>query len=181
MMFHDVTYDKPHFKDDNDILNKDHKKKHEDIASKAFDMIEAERKQKASFIIRFVADGSEIKTGDITAENLISYFKQEKDRSRRFFWVFGQRNKRFNALCEALESRFPQQNGKKIKIDNNFLRNEDHMEQDEKLIRDLFPEQQQGNKANRVVINNGNDLLNTKTIQSQIVNSLNQVGCCSCG
>ena len=88
MMFHDVTYDKPHFKDDNDILNKDHKKKHEDIASKACDMILAERKQKASFIIRFVADGSEIKTGDITAENLISYFKQEKDRSRRFFWVF---------------------------------------------------------------------------------------------
>ena len=80
-----------------------------------------------------------------------------------------------------LEKLWKKNGNNNIRINENFLRNEDHMERDEKLIRDLFPEQQQGNKANRAVINNGNNLLNTQTIQTQIVNSLNQVGCCSCG
>ena len=143
--------------------------------------LKLKQQQQAQHINKFVKDNREIGEGDITADNLISYFKQEKDRSRRFFWVFGQRNKRFNALCETLEKLWKKNGNNNIRINENFLRNEDHMERDEKLIRDLFPEQQQGNKANRAVINNGNNLLNTQTIQTQIVNSLNQVGCCSCG
>ena len=154
------------------------------IYSKALKLSEKSKQQQeqAQHINKFVKDNREITIEDITADNLISYFKQEKDRSRSFFWIFGQRNKRFNALCETLEKLWKEHGNNDIRIDENFLRNEDNMERDENLIRSLFPDdQQQGNNVNQAVIHNRNNLQNTRTIQQQITNRLNQVGCCSFG
>ena len=140
-----------------------------------------QQKDQAQHINKFVKDNREITAGDITADNLISYFKQEKDRSRSFFWVFGQRNKRFNALCEILEKLWKENGNNDIRIDENFLRNEDNMERDENLIKSLFPDdQQQGNNANQEMIYNNIPQLTTKQVKQRIVDRLNQVGCCSC-
>lgn len=184
MFFHDYSYNNPKSKDDNDIIGKEHKKINEDIASKTGKMIEAEKsrmQKQASFISRFVADGMEIQPKDITAENLISYFKLEKDRSRTFFWFFGQRNKRFNALCRELEKRWKENSNNDIRIDDRFLSDKNNMERDENLIRSLFPvEQQQGNNQRRAITNTIPQH-NTQELIGKIADRLNQVGCCSFG
>ena len=141
-----------------------------------------QQQQQAQHINKFVKDNMEIDHTDITADNLISYFKLEKDRSRTFFWIFGQRNKRFNALCRELEKRLNENGNNNIRIDEHFLRDKDNMERDENLIRSLFPaeQQQQGNNQRREITND-RPRHNTQDLKDQIARSLNQVGCCSFG
>ena len=115
------------------------------------------RKQK---LISFITNGEKLEKEHITANSLIAYFKQEPKRSRSFWWIFNQRNKRFDALCRGLE---------KAGIDRpeNLFTNHEKEKDNEDKIRALF-------QTTTRQINNNNAGKNL----DKIYNFVNQVSCC---
>lgn len=159
-VFQDIAIKENNYKDTNDFIQTNDAKR-EKIETELKQKI-IQKKENIEQLKSFINNGTEIKQDNITADSIINYLKQEQDKSRSFWWVFGQRNKRFNALCNSLEQLGVQQ-------PERLFTNKDKEQEDETTINKLFEkdDKQPDNKMPQ------------RNIQT-IFNRLEQVSCGSC-